>query len=411
MDHSPEDELQFSHQPPLQNDTDSDNKYVLSTEDWIAFVGLWLVTLFTIAGNTLVILSFIRDRNLRKKPSNLFLLGLAITDLITGLVSLPLDNMWRYKGEWPYGRSVCIFWTFLDYTVTIQSAYIISLISADRYFLVTKGLRYKVFQTHRRVLIQLIGTLSISFVFHLVAILWFEGTGKENVDFEEECELNALGALSYVIIAVIVEFILPLLIVCFFNLVIYLHILRRLQHPVNQNASDDVALMPSNRGLIGTPAKQTEKNVNQTITSEMATVEFDSSYKSSNCTTEENVKSYQIQPKHASSSANSGSPSNSTSKNQKSSVRKSRKKAATTLSILIVAFIVCWLPYNVVAIIRHISSDLVNVRTWDMVNYLLWFNSAVNPVLYATTNVHFRRNFSELLGKLCTPFKRILCMK
>ncbi|XP_071950104.1 histamine H4 receptor-like [Antedon mediterranea] len=387
-------DLHFEQSDYFLNDTDNTSVYVLSVEDWIAFVGLWLASAFTITGNTLVILSFIRDRKLREKPSNYFLLGLAVMDFITGMVSLPLDNMWRLRDEWPYGPVVCIFWTFLDYTVTVESTYIISLISIDRYFLISKGLHYRDFQTRRRVLFQLFGTLLFSAVFHFVAIVVFEGS--EHVDFDKECELNGLGALTYVVLAVILEFIIPMLIVCGFNLVLYIRIRSRLSGSIEtpQNASCE------NKRL-NTLAKRIPENLNIGLStseesSTLETFDLEASAKPSDIDIRSD-KQLNVQPvKKSESPCCQVRP-------KRSNKQKSSKKAATTLTILIVVFIICWLPYNIVAIIRNVSPELVSIRLWDLVNYLLWLNSAVNPVLYATTNVQFRKNFGELLEKLFQP--------
>lgn len=52
------------------------------------YICLWVAIL---ALNILVILAFFQDQRLRRCPSNYFLLSLAIADLLTGLVALPLN--------------------------------------------------------------------------------------------------------------------------------------------------------------------------------------------------------------------------------------------------------------------------------------------------------------------------------
>ena len=69
-----------------------------------AFV--WGVSFLTIAGNVLVLEFFARDAQLQSKPGNLFLLSLALADLIVGLISLTFNNLWRYYGNWPFGKQL-----------------------------------------------------------------------------------------------------------------------------------------------------------------------------------------------------------------------------------------------------------------------------------------------------------------
>lgn len=54
----------------------------------VLYICIWLAIL---AFNVLVILAFIQEPRLGRCPANYFLLSLAIADLLTGLVALPLN--------------------------------------------------------------------------------------------------------------------------------------------------------------------------------------------------------------------------------------------------------------------------------------------------------------------------------
>lgn len=76
---------------------------------------------------------------------------------------------------------------------------------------------------------------------------------------------------------------------------------------------------------------------------------------------------------------------------------KRENKTTQTLSIVVGGFIVCWLPffvyYLITPFLRHesISATLTNCLTW-----LGWFNSAMNPFIYAFYSVDFRSAFWRL---------------
>lgn len=71
-------------------------------------------------------------------------------------------------------------------------------------------------------------------------------------------------------------------------------------------------------------------------------------------------------------------------------------------------FILCWLPFFVLALIKPISLNN-NKYLGDYIpkwldSFLLWlgyFNSALNPMIYARFNREFRRPFVEILCFRC----------
>lgn len=85
--------------------------------------------------------------------------------------------------------------------------------------------------------------------------------------------------------------------------------------------------------------------------------------------------------------------------NRISSLKK-ETKTTQTLSIVVGGFIACWLPFFVNYLITpfldedQVSSTLAKVLTW-----LGWFNSAINPFIYAFYSVDFRAAFWRLTCK------------
>ena len=89
-------------------------------------------------------------------------------------------------------------------------------------------------------------------------------------------------------------------------------------------------------------------------------------------------------------------------------------KAAKTLSIVVGGFIVCWLPFFIVYILEplcppdsdilpvcYISSTFVDCITW-----LGYFNSAINPFIYAFYSQQFRSAFYRLTIGKCKNNKK-----
>jgi len=90
------------------------------------------LSMITVAGNIMVILSFKIDKQLQT-ISNYFLLSLAIADVTIGSVSMPLYTIYLLLGYWPFGPNVCDMWLALDYLASNASVLNLLMISFDRY--------------------------------------------------------------------------------------------------------------------------------------------------------------------------------------------------------------------------------------------------------------------------------------
>lgn len=74
------------------------------------------------------------------------------------------------------------------------------------------------------------------------------------------------------------------------------------------------------------------------------------------------------------------------------------KKVAKSLAVIVSIFGLCWAPYTLLMIIRAACHGRCVPDYWYEASFwLLWANSAVNPVLYPLCHHSFRRAFTKLL--------------
>ncbi|XP_044073829.1 trace amine-associated receptor 13c-like [Siniperca chuatsi] len=68
--------------------------------------------------------------------------------------------------------------------------------------------------------------------------------------------------------------------------------------------------------------------------------------------------------------------------------KKSELKAARTLGVLVFVFLICFCPYHCVSLARD---SLISTSSVSFMIYLLYFNSCLNPVIYALFYPWFRK--------------------
>lgn len=78
---------------------------------------------------------------------------------------------------------------------------------------------------------------------------------------------------------------------------------------------------------------------------------------------------------------------------------RKERKAAKTLAIITGAFVICWMPFFILALVMplctvscHISPYLISTFLW-----LGYFNSTLNPIIYTIFSPDFRNAFKRLL--------------
>ncbi|XP_014676955.1 PREDICTED: beta-3 adrenergic receptor-like [Priapulus caudatus] len=115
------------------------------------------------------------NTTLKKRPlfrPNLFIIGhVAVTDLATAVICLPLVQAATAVGRWPFSASACAASAALNTLLITASVLCILAVSVERYFSIVRPHQYKLLVTKRRCVIAVVGIWSVSAALAIVQVV------------------------------------------------------------------------------------------------------------------------------------------------------------------------------------------------------------------------------------------------
>ncbi|CAL8289886.1 unnamed protein product [Lota lota] len=265
------------------------------------------VAFLTVLLNLLVIISISHFRQLHT-PTNLVLLSLACSDLLIGLLVMPLTAQHFIRTCWYLGHWACTASYTLGFVLTSTSVGNILLISVDRYVAICQPLRYTTEVTVGRVQLAVCLCWACALLYNCSIVQdSLREPGKHSM-----CHGDCVVVLGVVVgvVDLLVTFLAPVSVV----VALYVRVFAAALSQTRQMRSSRVA---------GTVA------------------------------------------------------------------RRSELKAAVTLGVVVVVFLVCFCPYFYPSFAGQAMSE--NVAVGSGVAWLLYFNSCLNPLMYAFFYPWFRK--------------------
>ncbi|KFW90559.1 Muscarinic acetylcholine receptor M5, partial [Phalacrocorax carbo] len=390
-----------------------------------------IVSLITIVGNILVMISFKVNSQL-KTVNNYYLLSLACADLIIGIFSMNLYTSYILIGHWSLGSLACDLWLALDYVASNASVMNLLVISFDRYFSITRPLTYRAKRTPKRAGVMIGLAWLISFVLWAPVILcWQYFVGERTVP-PEECQIQFLYEPIITFGTAIAAFYIPVSVMTILYCRIYKETEKRTKDLAELQGSESVAefeMIKPQKALLKSCFSCKQQNL---VKRERCQASWSSSSRSTSATvkasqaastcndwakadqlttcssyasSEEEDKlaadsvfqvTYKSPSKDPSIKSMDPNISNQITKRKRMVLIKERK-AAQTLSAILLAFIITWTPYNIMVLISTFCSDCIPLTLWHLGYWLCYVNSTVNPICYALCNKTFRKTFKMLL--------------
>lgn len=329
------------------------------------------IIIASIFGNLLVIISVSRNRKLRV-ITNYFVVSLAFADMLVAMFAMTFNASVQIFETWLFGYFMCDVWNSLDVYFSTASILHLCCISVDRYYAIVRPLKYPSSMTKKVVAVMICATWISPAIISFVPIFMGWYTTYENQLFRKEhkdiCEFRVNK--PYAVISSSISFWIPCTIMIFTYLAIFReankqekelysrHGAAMLLHNQNNTNGD---MLSNSGGSSKTLMHEINQDLHHTPTKEKNIIKM-----------------------------------------------KREHKAARTLGIIMGTFILCWLPFFSWYIITSLCTSCDNPEI--LVSIVFWigyFNSTLNPVIYAYFNREFREAFKNTLEYLfCTLCRR-----
>lgn len=383
---------------------------------------LGVITMATVVGNIFVIAAILLDRNLRS-VANFLVASLAVADLMVAALVMPMAAVNEISGRWFLGRKLCDVWISFDVLCCTSSILHLVAISLDRYWAVTR-VDYIHNRSAKRIGVMIALSWGLSTVISTPPLLgWRDWETSWNRT--EQCLISQ--DWGYTVFSTVGAFYLPL----FFITVVYLNVYmvarsriqkrqfnrspRASQEPCSVVKADEVshpATTAEEGSQVGahagalTGAQSSAPQMSDLIIAGQKIGDLASSRQYLS------VTPITCSPSSSPASSPRGSWLSLTreclrSTSMKSTEKRARekraqgreRKAARTLAIITGSFIICWLPFFLLATVRPFCGPrcltpnvVVSVTSW-----LGYLNSFLNPIIYTVFNPDFRTAFRKII--------------
>ena len=310
----------------------------------VEVASLIILNVLSLVGNTLIFVSVYTNKRLRT-TTNFFIIALALSDLISSLIVMPLSTGVLISGKWIYGDAICQLYAFVSMFAVYISSVTMGLTAVNRYTRMCKSdKQYKKWFSMRK------SRMLVAFVWVFVACFLAipRLLGLQRYEFfpgGAGCSVMHLTEFGKKI---------------HYGIVVALFLLAPLTATIFCYA-------------------KVAKMIRQHNTSASATLERRS-------TARVRIRQQLSERKKFS---------------------RHEIKLSKSLFAVVFAFMICWIPIWIIVILRrfpHLAGKMPRSVVL-FCTFLFYLSNTINPFIYAGMNPAFRREFHKIL--LCKRWRQL----
>lgn len=358
----------------FQNYTEED--CLPTSPSHIGYMSLWLSLLVvTLISNLTVIMAVIKISYLRDNIGNFFIASLAVTDVLVGVIIIPIKVKFTYNNLNFYSTILCRFYLTIDNALFSTSVTTLFFISIDRYLALAFPYKYQRWLTILRCKCIITGVWIYGLMWGLLSNINWSNYKKPSmyINRHNNCVINEDN--SYVTVVYVLVFYIPALIMA----IVYMRVL-------------SIAQFHARSISLSIPAHRIEDTANSDNDAKTETTRL------------------KLKEKVRRSKRNEPNSNDRTKRTNMRALeyRKMTLKASKTVATVYGTFFICWFPVSIFALAQSYGMDLFvdfseSTRKWFFhvfVEVLPVLNSTINPLIYAIMNRQYRKAYKSLFSRI-----------
>jgi 5-hydroxytryptamine receptor 1 len=368
---------------------------------------LGIMILATIIGNVFVLAAVLLEEKLQG-VANYLVLSLAVADLMVASLVMPISAVNEISKTWFLRPEICDMWISFDVLCCTSSILHLVAIAIDRYWAVT-NIDYVRNRSAKRILLMIGASWLVGMCISIPPLFgWKEP--ENNPRITGMCMISQDP--GYTIFSTVGAFYLPLAVI----LIVYVRIFQvarsRIRKKGFQNKWKEKKKKELNSEITQSKNDETSsfcKSSPITVVTEMTTDGCNGN-ELSNSSNDNNDNAKVTTNGHVDDETKVAilpKPFNvmdqaAKARRQKEKLEMKReRKAARTLGIITGSFIICWLPFFILALSAPFMKSFADIDVhpilMSIVMWLGYVNSLLNPVIYTVFSPDFRSAFHKIL--------------
>ncbi|CAH1788769.1 unnamed protein product [Owenia fusiformis] len=317
---------------------------------WPVILGILIaISLLTIIMNILVATAVLTTKKLQT-VTNIYLASLSFADTFVGFIVMGAMAVYTIYGYWPLGSTACTIWVIFDYCCCTVSMLHLDVIAFQRFKAINDPLGYHAEErkNSKQSVKHITAIWAIGILVWLPAILYFRIKSTFDGDIDET-DCLFLPSRDYIITQSCIVYFIPVIIMVYYY-------------------SRTVHMFKGSRLSKTFATHSASREENEAIAPK----------------TRSDSDHFQVQ----------GTIGNIKSISSQALLQKrikQEKRLSKMLGIVIVCFLVCWLPFCLFWPIEAFCPDCIPLKAYEASIWMAFINSTVNPILIFTMNKDYRK--------------------
>uniref|UniRef100_A0AC34RR54 G-protein coupled receptors family 1 profile domain-containing protein n=1 Tax=Panagrolaimus sp. JU765 TaxID=591449 RepID=A0AC34RR54_9BILA len=348
-------------------------------ENYVMIFSFCTIFCLSVVGNSIVVVVILQQKSMRS-ITNLYLLNLALSDLLLSVVCMPPTLVSSLVYCWVFGDFLCKVMAYLQPVVVTASAYTLAAIALERYYAICKPLHSRIWHTRFHAfcvigIVWLIAIISNVFMLFMYELRTYNRSGLNCAP-----KYEPIVHFGYQIYMTVVLLVIPLALMT----VLYGSVIQSLRSGLKMDiaaievAENSIDRLDSARTIAGNKSRSSSLVTAKNRRAKTPLIPFRSE-----------------ESNGMESRKGSGFVEQSLRSTHSSRTAIAKQRLIRMLIVIVIIFFCCWTPSYIWWLLLNAQDSFGTFNVWNsklntFITVLTYLSSCTNPITYCFLNSKFR---------------------